>query len=151
MNIKNIIMIAAVIIAGLVAALFITRTDKASLRDTGNAEEKTVKGPHGGRLLSDGDFKIEVTIYEKGVPPQFRVYAFEKENKVNPEEVKLTIELHRLGRIDKILFRKEGDYLRGDKVVEEPHSFDVKIFADYRGKSSKWEYSQVEGRVEMSQ
>ena len=151
MNIKNIIMIAAVIIAGLVAALFITRTDKASLRDAGNAEEKTVKGPHGGRLLSDGDFKIEVTIYEQGVPPQFRVYGYYKESKANPEEVKLTIELHRLGgRVDKILFRKEGDYLRGDKVVEEPHSFDVKISAEHRGKSFKWAYSQLEGRVEMT-
>lgn len=154
MKLKNTIMIAAVVVAGLVAALFVTRTDKPSVANGSHGDaglaENTVKGPHGGRLLSEGDFKIEVTIYEKGVPPQFRVYAFEKENKVNPEEVKLTIELHRLGRIDKILFRKEGDYLRGDKVVEEPHSFDVKIFAEYRGKSSKWEYSQVEGRVEMS-
>ena len=151
MKLKNIIMIAAVIIAGLVAALFITLTDKPSVEDAGNAKEKTVKGPHGGRLLSDGDFKIEVTIYEKGVPPQFRVYAYYKESKVNPEEVNLTIELHRLGgRVDKILFRKEGDYLRGDKVVEEPHSFDVKIFAWYRGKKFKWEYSQFEGRVEMA-
>lgn len=150
MNVKNIIMITAVIIAGLVAALFITRTDKPSVEDAGNAEEKTVRGPHGGRLLSDGDFKIEVTIYEKGVPPQFRVYAYNKESKVNPEEVNMTIELQRLGgRVDKILFRKEGDYLRGDKVVEEPHSFDVKIFAGYREKKFKWEYSQLEGRVEM--
>lgn len=155
MKLKNTIMIAAVVVAGLVAALFITRADKLSVAngshgDAGDAKENTVKGPHGGRLLSDGDFKIEITIYEKGVPPQFRVYVFEKENKVNPEDVKLTIELHRLGRVDKILFSKEGDYLRGDKVVEEPHSFDVKINASYRGKSSKWEYSQVEGRVEMS-
>ena len=157
MNLKNTIMIAAVVVTGLVTALFITRADKPSVAngshgDAGDAEENTVKGPHGGKLFSDGDFRVEVTIYEKGLPPQFRVYAFEKENKVNPEEVKLTIDLHRLGgRVDKISFRKEGDYLRGDKVVEEPHSFDVKIFADYRGKSSKWEYSQVEGRVEMSQ
>ncbi|MDO8446138.1 MAG: efflux RND transporter periplasmic adaptor subunit [Deltaproteobacteria bacterium] len=156
MKLKTTIMIAAVVVAGLVAALFITHMDKPSVAngphgDAEDAAENTVKGPHGGRLLSDGDFKTEITIYEKGVPPQFRVYAYEKENKVSPEEVKLTIELHRLGgSVDRILFRKEGDYLRGDKVVEEPHSFDVKINASYKGKSSKWEYSQVEGRVEMA-
>jgi len=151
MNVKNIIMITAVIITGLAAALFITRMDKPSVEDTGTVEEDTERGPRGGRLLSDGDFMIEVTIYEKGVPPQFRVYAFYKKSNVNPEEVNMTIELHRLGgRIDKILFRKEGDYLRGDKVVEEPHSFDVKIFAMYRGKKFKGEYSQIEGRVEMA-
>jgi membrane fusion protein, heavy metal efflux system len=151
MNVKNIIMIIVVIIAGLTAALFITRTDKPSVEDEGDVKEITVKGPHGGRLLSEGDFKIEVTIYEKGVPPQFRVYAYYKESKVNPEDVNMAIELHRLGgRVDKILFRKGGDYLRGDKVVEEPHSFDVKIVAEHRGKSFKWEYSQLEGRVEMT-
>lgn len=155
MKVKNIIPIVAVVIAGLVAALFVMRMEKPSVANGthGNAgkEGNTVKGPHGGRLLSEGDFKTEVTIYEKGVPPQFRVYAFEKDMPVSPEDVKMTIELHRLGgRIDKIQFRKEGEYLRGDKVVEEPHSFDVKISADYRDRNYKWEYSQVEGRVEMA-
>lgn len=156
MKVKNIIPIAAVVIAGLVAAFFIMRMEKTSVvngahGDAGNAGENTVKGPHGGRLLFEGDFKIEVTIYEKGVPPQFRIYAFEKDRPISPDDVKMTIELHRLGgRIDKIQFRKEGDYLRGDKVVEEPHSFDVKISTDYRGRSHTWEYSQVEGRVRMA-
>lgn len=158
MKLKNTIMTAAVIVAGLVAALFITRAEKPGAVSDHHEEhgehdedEDQAKGPHGGRLLSEGDFKIEVTIYEKGVPPQFRVYAFEKENKVNPDDVKLTIELHRLGgTVDKIQFRKEGDYLRGDKVVEEPHSFDVNIFVEYKEKSFKWEYSQIEGRVEMA-
>ena len=32
------------------------------------------KGSHNGRLLKDGDFALEMTIFEDGVPPQFRVY-----------------------------------------------------------------------------
>lgn len=49
-----------------------------------------------------------------------------------------------------IHFRTEGEYLRGDKVIEEPHSFDVRVFAEWKGKTYRWEYSQVEGRIELS-
>ncbi|MFZ5861356.1 MAG: efflux RND transporter periplasmic adaptor subunit [Nitrospirota bacterium] len=109
------------------------------------------KGPHGGRVLSDGDFQVEVTIYERGVPPQFRVYSFEKGKPVDPSDVTLAITLRRLGgRVDDIGFSKEADYLRGDKVVYEPHSFDVEITAQRKGKASRWNYSQLEGRVQMT-
>src|SRR3990172_9551285 len=114
MKLKNTIMIAAIVVAGLVAALFITRTGKSGAvgdphGDHGghSEDEEQAKGPHGGKLFSEGDFRVEVTIYEKGVPPQFRVYAYEKDKNVNPEEVKLTIELHRLGgRGDRISVRE---------------------------------------------
>ena len=33
------------------------------------------KGPHRGRLLVDGDFALELAIFETGVPPEFRVWA----------------------------------------------------------------------------
>ncbi|MEE8367542.1 MAG: HlyD family secretion protein, partial [Thermoanaerobaculia bacterium] len=56
-----------------------------------------VKGPHGGRLLAERDLQIEVTIYESGVAPEFRVYVHQGDEKIAPEEVQLTIDLHRLG------------------------------------------------------
>jgi hypothetical protein len=34
--------------------------------------------------------------------------------------------------------------------VKEPHSFDVSISAEYRGKNLSWEYSSPEGRVSIS-
>ena len=42
-----------------------------------------------------------------------------------------------------------ADFLLGDQVVEEPHSFDVAIAAAYKTKTYRWGYSQVEARVEM--
>jgi len=157
MNSKKIMAVATVLLVGIVLALTILRTEKTSTVNESHEEEKeragekAVKGPHGGRLLSDGDFQIELTIYERGVPPQFRAYAYEKGKPIDPGEVQLTVALHRLGgRVDEIRFKKEGDYLRGDQTVEEPHSFDVKVAAERKGKSSQWQYSQVEGRVEMA-
>jgi cobalt-zinc-cadmium efflux system membrane fusion protein len=110
------------------------------------------RGPHGARLLSDAGLRLEITIYETGVRPQFRVYAYDDANKpIAPRDVRLTIELHRLGgRLDRIDFQPEADYLRGHAVVEEPHSFDVKVAADHAGRSHTWEYSQIEGKVRLA-
>jgi cobalt-zinc-cadmium efflux system membrane fusion protein len=117
----------------------------------GHAEhEEVAKGPHGGRLLVKGDFQVEVTIFERGVPPQYRVYFYEKGQPVNPGDVKLGIELHRLGgRVDKFAFTPQQDYLVGDGIVEEPHSFDVKVAAEYKGQTHRWEYDSYEGRTEL--
>ena len=109
------------------------------------------RGPHGARLLSDGPLQLEVTIYETGVPPQFRVYPYGADLKpLAPRDVELQIELHRLGgRVDRIGFRPEADYLQGDAVVEEPHSFDVKLIALMGGQRYEWSYSQIEGKVRL--
>jgi cobalt-zinc-cadmium efflux system membrane fusion protein len=157
MNVKNWLSIAAVVLVGIVLGFFILRLEPATVStEEHEAQSEQVeaglmaKGPHGGRLLTQDGFEVEITIYERGVPPQFRVYAYEQGKPLSPEQVQLTIELHRLGgRIDPIQFQKEGDYLRGDRVIEEPHSFDVKIGALYHGKSYHWAYSQEEGRVAL--
>ena len=154
---KKFYAIGIAVLVGIVLAVIILRMEKTTVKDSHERAEslhegdEQVKGPHRGRLLSEGDFQVEITIYERGVPPQFRVYVFDRGNAVDPDEVKLTIELHRLGgRVDVINFKREGEYLCGDKVVEEPHSFDVKVLAEWNGHTYRWEYSQIEGRVELS-
>jgi len=112
--------------------------------------EEAVKGPKGGRLLSEGDFAIEITIYEPpGTEPQFRVYAYEKGKAIDPEGIDLTVELHRINRVDIITFTKQGGFLVGDDPTVEPHSFEVKVSAERGGKKFDWEYDTFEGRVEI--
>src|SRR3990167_117286 len=153
---KKFYAIGIVVLVGIVLSFVILRMEKTTVNksheeaELKHEEDSQVKCTHGGRLLSEKDFQIEITIYERGIPPQFRVYVFDNGALVGPDEVKLTIELHRLGgRVDVINFRREGEYLCGDKVVEEPHSFDAKVLAEWKGKTYRWEYSQVEGRVEL--
>lgn len=109
------------------------------------------RGPHGARLLSDDRLQAEVTIYETGVPPQFRIYVYDASlEPIPPRDVELRVELHRLGgRVDPITFTPEADYLRGNEVVEEPHSFDVRVFATHGGRQHTWSYSQIEGKVQL--
>lgn len=108
------------------------------------------RGPHRGRMLRDGDFALEVTIFEIGVPPQFRLYAYRNNQPIKPNDVAPTIELTRLdGEVDRFTFTPEGDYLTGSGTVHEPHSFDVKVSAQHDGRTSAWTYASYEGRTRI--
>jgi len=112
--------------------------------------EEMEKGPHGGRLLTQDDFSLEITIFETGLPPEFRIYAYQDHQPVTVSEVTLAIELHRLGGIvDYIQFKPQGDFLRGNTVVYEPHSFEVVVSAAYAGKTYTWHYDNFEGRTRI--
>lgn len=117
----------------------------------GGAEEAEVrKGPHRGRLLSDGDFTLELAIFETGVPPEFRAWATKNGKSLSPSDIDLNIKLSRLGgKIDDINFTQQGDALRGDTVIYEPHSFVVTINAVHKGTTHSWEYDNFEGRTKI--
>lgn len=119
------------------------------ITENSNADQIDI-GPRGGKFFKQGDFALEVTIFERGVPPQFRLYLYEKGKVVPPVSVTVAVTLTRLGAPAQLIkFKPEADYLLGDQIVEEPHSFDVAIAAERNGKMMRWSYSQVEGRVEM--
>lgn len=120
-------------------------------RGSTQAPREPEKGPHGGRLLRDGALALEVTIFERGVPPEYRVYAYDGDELPDAAGVRLTITLRRFGgRVDTIRFTKRDDYLVGDAVVAEPHSFDVEVVAEHGGRTSRWAYDSYEGRTEIS-
>jgi cobalt-zinc-cadmium efflux system membrane fusion protein len=106
------------------------------------------QGPHGGKILRDGEFELEIVLFDKGVPPHFRVYPYHRHCAVAPKEVTLTVELERLGeKTEKISFKPTGEFLYSEQEIEEPHSFFIKASADYRGEQFEWEYSQYENRL----
>ncbi|MFZ5619304.1 MAG: efflux RND transporter periplasmic adaptor subunit [Pseudomonadota bacterium] len=110
------------------------------------------RGPHRGRMLRDGDFALEVTIFEDGVDPEYRVYPYLNDKPLDPGAVDLTIELGRLGGAkDRFAFAPQEDFLRGDGVVKEPHSFDVAVSASHAGKRHDWKYDSYEGRTTIGQ
>ena len=152
---KTVAIVAVIVVVGLALAAAILRTAPGghAAAEGGHAPGALdyARGPHGARLLSDDGLQLEMTIYEIGVPPQLRVYPFDAANKpVPPRDVDLTVELHRLGgQVDRITFTPEADYLRGNEVVLEPHSFDVKVSATRGGRQHAWAYAQIEGKVQL--
>lgn len=108
------------------------------------------RGPHRGRLLRDGDFALEVTIVETGVPPEYRLHAFQGGKPLPAGDVRASIELSRLdGEVNRFEFAAQGDVLVGDGTVTEPHSFDVVVVAEHAGKSHRWTFDSYEGRTSM--
>ncbi|MEW4982039.1 MAG: efflux RND transporter periplasmic adaptor subunit [Cycloclasticus sp.] len=114
------------------------------------AEVEPEKGPHRGRLLKEGDFTLELAIFETGVPPEFRAWATKNGQVISPNELDLNIKLSRLdGTVDDINFAQQGDALRGDTVIYEPHSFLVSITATHKGITHSWQYDNFEGRTKI--
>ena len=110
------------------------------------------KGPNRGRLLKKDNFAIELSIFETGVPPEFRVWATADGKTINPSMVDINVKLNRLGDvIDDINFYQEGEYLRGNRVIYEPHSFIVSLTAKYQGKTYSWQYDNFEGRTRIDE
>mgnify|MGYP003635051792 CR=1 FL=1 len=106
------------------------------------------RGPHRGRMLRDGDFALEVTIYEDGPEPLFRLYPYLKDKPVDPRQVQAGIALTRLGpKVDRFTFAPENDYLASPGIVSEPHSFDVAVTATHAGQRHTWAYPSYEGRT----
>lgn len=120
----------------------------------GAKEVEVLKGSHGGRLLSSGDFTLELAIFETGVPPEFRAWASLKGQPLPPTDVDLHITLTRLssnedGKVDEINFKPLADGLRGDGVIYEPHSFIVSINATHNNTRHSWQYENFEGRTRI--
>jgi cobalt-zinc-cadmium efflux system membrane fusion protein len=114
-------------------------------------EEEIEKGPHNGRMLRDGDFALELAIFEQGQPPQFRIWASKEGKPIHPADIRAAVTLKRLGgKVDRFSLVPEGDHLAGRGVVEEPHSFDVDVVAVYEGRRHRWAYASYEGRTTFS-
>jgi len=102
LNKKQTLSIAAVLGIGVVLAGLILGTGKpqpagdeqgqdSHAEAPGHADEEPhaaeagpAKGPHGGKLFNDNGYGLEVTIFEQGVPPEFRVYLYRDGKPVDP-------------------------------------------------------------------
>ena len=143
----------AIIALALVAAPLAScgSADTPAEAEGEHGEAEVEEGPNGGRMLRDGDFALEITIFEDGVPPQYRVYATRDGETVAASEVALTVTLKRLGgKVDRFAFRPQRNILVGQGVVEEPHSFDVEVVAVEGGRRHQWAYSSPEGRTRIT-
>ena len=109
------------------------------------------RGPHNGRMLRDGDFAIEVTVFEDGVPPEYRLYAYRGDEPVDPKTIRARVMIARLdGEKTTFSFKPENDYLRGQGVLVEPHSFDVVVVVNEGDNTHRWAFESYEGRVTIS-
>lgn len=141
------------ILAALIAALPLAAcsggAEKPAEGEHGAATQPE-KGPHNGRMLRDGDFALEMTVFEDGVPPMFRVFPTLDGKPLDPAKVDLTVSLRRLdGEVNVFKFKPVADRLDGQGTVVEPHSFDFEVVAVVDGKRHVWKYANPEGQTRI--
>ncbi len=93
-----------------------------------NEQPASKFGPHGGPLLplNDGG-SVELSVFETGVPPQWRLYFFDKDNQPRtPPSSDVVIETIRPGGKRQTFTLEAGDgYLGSTTDIPEPHEFGV--------------------------
>lgn len=151
MKLKLPLSILTVLALGGTAGFFINRSEISDTANSSDAhgtapeEVKMVKGPHNGRILTDGDFTLELAIFEDDVPPEFRAWFSKGGRAIDPSDVDLTVTLIRPGdKVDVFNFAPTGEFSLGDLEVSEPHSFSYDIVAKHAGQMHKWAFDAPE-------
>ena len=152
--------IIAVLLGGLLIYFLTSTSDSghddqdnhAGNSDHGEEEHADIpKGSHGGKLFVKDGLSVELSIYESGVPPEFRMYVLHNNSTIDLRTLQASVTLFRLAtEPEKITLTPKADYLVGDIEIYEPHSFKAVISVTHLGKEYQWEYEQLEGRVELS-
>src|SRR5438552_3309140 len=83
-------------------------------------------GPHDGFLVNLGHGFVEISVFETGVPPHFRLFFYDQRKQARsvPARATVTIETVRLdGARQTFAFRAAGEYLESTSDIPEPHEF----------------------------
>lgn len=132
-------------------ALAHNETSKAAASPTSHEGAYAV-GPKGGRLLQQDDFAIEITMFERGIEPEMRIYSYAAQQPLPPDAVQLQIQLTRLdGPPETLSFSTEQDYAVSNRAIAEPHSYHVQVQARYQGRDYQWQFDNEEGRITLSE
>ncbi len=146
-------MISAMLLALLLAAC----GDKNESSDEHGSEaagghedaEQPSKGAHGGRLLEQDGYAVELAIAEDGTPPKYQAWLYRGKKPLPATAGSVEVRLKRLGdrtENHQLVAQPDGS-LMAATVVGEPHSFDVEVLANVAGKSLRWAYPSYEGRT----
>jgi cation diffusion facilitator family transporter len=85
---------------------------------------------YGGTVFETKDGSVEVSIFETGVPPQFRLYFYDALHRPIAPPFGLNAQLRTL-RPDSteqiFLFVEEGSYLKSTADIPEPHEFTLLV------------------------
>ena len=83
-------------------------------------------GPRGGVLVDLGHGLVELTVFETGVPPEFRLFFYDKEKQARavPSNATVTIDTVRPdGARQAFAFRMGEGFLQSTTGIPEPHEF----------------------------
>ncbi len=104
-------------------------------------------GPHGGPLVDTGHGKIELSVFETGVPPRFRLYFTDASGRELPPSAPTRIALSTQrpdGTRQEFSFKTAPNHLESLEEIPEPHEFTVLIELRHGGHAHQHEVPFVE-------
>lgn len=104
-------------------------------------------GPHGGPLVDTGHGNIELSVFETGVPPCFRLYFTDASGRATPSPAPAEIALSTLrpdGTRQDFSFQIAPEYLESLEDIPEPHEFTVTVELRHGGHSHEHTIEFVE-------
>ncbi len=104
-------------------------------------------GPHGGMMLDVERGKLEISVFETGVPPRFRLYFFDPSTQLTrpPLDEQITLATQRPKGVREIFrFKPSGEYLEAVTELPEPHEFGATVTITQGGKEYIYETQFVE-------
>jgi nickel/cobalt exporter len=118
-----------VIVIGMAVWMFArTRRAQCAAADHDHTHDH---GPHGGTLLATGaNEQMEISIFETGVPPRFRLYFFDEKQQPLPPPAAdpIVVETSRPdGGKQLFEFVARQGYLESTADIPEPHEFQVVV------------------------
>lgn len=87
-------------------------------------------GPQGGKLINTGHSFIEVTVFETGAPPRFRLFFYDEHKHAcsTPDEADITIlTLRPDGTSQTFALQRRNEFLESTTEIPEPHEFRASV------------------------
>ena len=111
------------------------------------------KGEHGGRLLEQDGYAVELAIAEDGTPPKYQAWLYQDGKPLPASAGSVEVRLKRLGNVaeNHVLKPQPDGSLMATTIVGEPHSFEVEVLSKVEDKALRWEYPSYEGRTEIAE
>lgn len=131
-------------------------TEAGHAHDTGDEHgqaEEARKGAHGGRVLEQSGYRVELAIAEAGMPPRYQAWLYRGDTPLPATTGSVEVRLRRLDGASErhVLTPRPDGSLIATSIVGEPHSFDVEVLATIEGKALRWTYPSYEGRTRIAE
>jgi len=104
-------------------------------------------GPHGGPLVETPVGRVELSVFETGVPPRFRLYFFDAHghaSKPAPAKDVSLVTIRPNGKRESFRFKLRREFLEATAALPEPHEFTALLKLKHGKRTEKVEVQFAE-------
>ena len=131
------LMSAVVVIGVSLWMLLRTRRDELAAKAQQHA-------PHGGKIINTGHGLVELEVFETGVPPRFRIHAYDGAMNSQTFDGNETVSIETLrpdGAKQIFELKPSGRYLQSVLEIPEPHEFEAVLCMGHGNHTHRFEVS----------